>query len=111
MEIEDSRNYSDSIPAAMDIEMSMEQCKKILAPFKPLTEIIIARILGYIVQANDGTEDCQSTYSTSYSTLDSDSLSGLPVLDSWNLKVLTDSMKQLVSSILDFFLDNFCGHQ
>lgn len=79
---------------------SLSQCKEMLSLFLPLTEITVARILGTIVRTNTGLENNQDTYLTFCSAIGSSSLADIPLLDSWNIDVLIDSIKQLVSSCL-----------
>lgn len=111
---ESSENEFDAILAEMEKELNMadlmkelgygcttnvSQCKEMLSLFLPLTEITVARILGTIVRTNTGLEHNQSTYLTFCSAIGGSSLPDLPLLDSWNIDVLVDSIKLLVSSL------------
>lgn len=102
----------DSILAEMEKEMSMgdimkelgygctanaSQCMEIFSLFLPLTEITVAKILGTIARTQAGLEDNQNTFSTVSLALGCSTLSDLPSLSSWNIDVLIDSIKQLVS--------------
>lgn len=113
---ESSENDFDTILAEMDKEMStaglmkelgygctmsVSQCKEILSLFLPLTEKTVGAILGTIVRTNDGLEDSQNSYSTFCCALGGSSLSDPPGFDSWNIAVIIESIKQLVSSMLD----------
>lgn len=102
----------DSILAEMEKEMSMgdimkelgygctvnaSQCKEILSLFLPLTEITLSKILGTIARTQAGLEDNQNMLSTFSLALGCSALSDLQSLNSWNIDVLIDAIKQLVS--------------
>lgn len=105
-------NDFDAILAEMEKEMSMgdimkelgygctvdaSQCKEILSLFVPLNEITISKILGTITCSHTGLEDSQNTFSTFGMALGCNTSSDLPLLNSWNIDVLIDTIKQLVS--------------
>ena len=111
-------NDFDSILAEMEKEMSMgdimkelgygctvnaTQCKEILSLFLPLTEITISKILGMIVRNHTGLEDSRNIYTTFSLALGCSALSDLPSLNSWDVDVLIDTMKQLVSFFFSLF--------
>lgn len=113
----------DSILAEMEKEMSMgdimkelgygctvnaSQCREILSLFLPLTEITVSKILGTIARTQSGLEDNQNTFSTFSLALGCSSSSDLPLLNSWNIDVLIDTIKQLVSLLLLFLLQFSC---
>lgn len=117
-------NDFDSILAEMEKEMSMgdimkelgygctvnaTQCKEILSLFLPLTEITISKILGMIARNHTGLEDSRNIYTTFSLALGCSALSDLPSLNSWDVDVLIDTMKQLV--ILFFFICMFYGNK
>lgn len=76
------------------------QCKEILCLFLPLTETTIAGLLGTVARTQAGLEDNQTTFTESLLAMGSNNLSELPLLSSWNIEILIDSVKQLVSYIL-----------
>ena len=105
-------NDFDSILAEMEKEMSMgdimkelgygctvnaTQCKEIVSLFLPLTEITISKILGMIARNHTGLEDSRNLYTTFSLALGCSALSDLPSLNSWDVDVLIDTVKQLVS--------------
>uniref|UniRef100_A0A2N9FJB6 CCR4-NOT transcription complex subunit 1-like n=1 Tax=Fagus sylvatica TaxID=28930 RepID=A0A2N9FJB6_FAGSY len=100
----------DSILAEMEKEMSMgdimkelgygctvnaSQCKEILSLFLPLTEATLSKILGTIACTQAGLEDNQNTFPTFSLAVGCSTLSDLPLLNSWNIDVLIDTIKQL----------------
>lgn len=102
----------DAIVAEMEKEISMadvmkelgygctisaSKCKEILSLFMPLTEASIARILGIVVRSHAGLEENTSTFSSFLSAIGSNPLSDLPFLSSWDVNVLVETIKQLVS--------------
>ncbi|KAL2491080.1 transcription regulator [Abeliophyllum distichum] len=111
---EGSEDDFDAILAEMEKEISMadmmkelgygctvdvSQCKEMLSLFLPLTEVKIATILGTIAQTYAGLDDSQTAFTTFRSALGSNSVSDPPLLNSWNIEILVDSIKQLVSLI------------
>lgn len=81
------------------------QCKEILSLFLPLTEITISKILGMIARNHTGLEDSRNIYATFSLALGFSGLSDLPSLNSWDVDVLLDTVKQLVSLV--FFICMF----
>lgn len=81
------------------------QCKEILSLFLPLTEITISKILGMIARNHTGLEDSRNICATFSLALGCSALSDLPSLNSWDVDVLLDTVKQLVSSV--FFISMF----
>lgn len=107
-------NDFDAILAEMEKEMSMgdimkelgygctvdvSQCKEILSLFLPLTEITISKILGTIACTHAGLEDNQNTFSSFSMSLGCNTSSDLPLLNSWNIDVLIETIQQLVSTL------------
>ncbi|KAL7203784.1 hypothetical protein ACSBR2_016943 [Camellia fascicularis] len=107
---ESNEDDFDAVLAEMEKEMSMadiikelgygctvnvSQCIEMLSLFLPLTEITVSRIFGTIARTHAGLEDNQNAFSTFYSALGSGSSSDLPLLSSWDIDVLIDSIKQL----------------
>ncbi|CAL5401263.1 unnamed protein product [Camellia sinensis] len=107
---EGDENDFDAVLAEMEKEMSMSdimkelgygctvnvsRCVEMLSLFLPLTEITVSRILGTIARTHAGLEDNQNAFSTFYYALGTDSSSDLPLMSSWNIDVLIDSIKQL----------------
>jgi hypothetical protein len=112
----------DSILAEMEKEMSMgdimkelgygctvnaSQCIEILSLFLPLTEITLSKILGTIARTQAGLEDNQNMLSTFNLALGCSTLSDLQSLNSWNIDVLIDAIKQLVSLFFVLFATFF----
>ncbi|PON57727.1 CCR4-NOT transcription complex subunit [Trema orientale] len=110
---ESEDNDFDAILAEMEKEMSMgdimkelgygctvdaSQCKEILSLFLPLNEITISKILGTITCSHAGLEDSQNTFLTFSMALGFNTSSDLPSLNSWNIDVLIDTIKQLAPS-------------
>ncbi|VVA30197.1 PREDICTED: CCR4-NOT mRNAion complex [Prunus dulcis] len=110
---ESGENDFDAILAEMEKEMSMgdimkelgygctvdsSQCKEILSLFLPLTEFTISKILGMISCTHAGLEDNQNTFSTFRLALGDSTLSDMPMLNTWNIDVLVDTIKQLAPS-------------
>lgn len=73
------------------------QCKETLSLFSPLTEVTLSRIIGTIARTHIGLEDNHSTASSFAMALGNTSWSDLPSPSSWNIDILVDSIKQLVS--------------
>ncbi|KAL6965062.1 hypothetical protein U1Q18_036119 [Sarracenia purpurea var. burkii] len=107
---DDNENDFDTVLAEMEKEMSMadimkelgygctvnvSQCIEMLSLFSPLTEITISRIIGTIARTHAGLEDNQNAFSTFSSALGTGISSDMPLLTSWNIDVLIDSIKQL----------------
>ncbi|GFP80906.1 ccr4-not transcription complex subunit 1 [Phtheirospermum japonicum] len=104
----------DAILAEMEKEISMadvmselgygctvndSQCKEILSLFLPLSDATIAKILGTIARTYAGLDDSQNVYSAFRSALGGNSVLDLPSLDSWNVDVIVESIKQLAPGI------------
>lgn len=102
----------DAILAEMEKEISMAdvmcelgygctanvaQCKEMLSLFLPLCEATVAKILGTIARTYAGLDDSQNVFATFRSALGGNGLLDMPSLNSWNVDVLVDSIKQLVS--------------
>ncbi|XP_004306964.1 PREDICTED: CCR4-NOT transcription complex subunit 1-like [Fragaria vesca subsp. vesca] len=107
---ESGENDFDAILAEMEKEMSMgdimkelgygctvdsSQCKEILSLFLPLNEITISKILGTIACTHAGLEDNQNTFSTFRLAMGYSTSSDLPMLNTWNIDVLVDTINQL----------------
>ncbi|KAL5134610.1 CCR4-NOT transcription complex subunit 1 [Glycine soja] len=69
-------------------------CKEILSLFLPLTDNALSKLLGAIAYSNTGLEDNQNTYLT-FRAAHGYNVSELPLLNSWNIDVLIDTVKQL----------------
>lgn len=113
--LESNEDEFDTLLAEMEKEISIadvmremgyrctvndSQCKDMLSLFLPLTESTVARILGTVACTHADLDDNQNSFLTFCSALGTSSLSDLPSTNSWNIDVLVDSIKQLVSSIL-----------
>ncbi|KAM7476295.1 hypothetical protein LguiB_023538 [Lonicera macranthoides] len=114
LDLVDNGNEFDDILAEMEKETSMSdimkelgygctvnvtQCREMLSLFLPLTEVTVAKIIGTIVRTDAGLEDSSNTFLTFCSAVGSSSLSDLPLLNSWNIDVLVDSINQLAPGI------------
>lgn len=73
-------------------------CKEILSLFLPLTEATISRILVAVVRTYAGHNDNYNTFSTFRLSLGCCTPIELPTLRSWNVDILFETIKQLVSS-------------
>ncbi|XP_075501008.1 uncharacterized protein LOC142539437 isoform X2 [Primulina tabacum] len=104
----------DAILAEMEKESSMadmmnelgygctanvSQCKEMLSLFLPLSDVTIAKILGTIARTYAGLDDSQNVFSTFCSALGVSIGLEQPSLNSWNVDVLVDSIKQLAPGI------------
>ncbi|KAJ0100167.1 hypothetical protein Patl1_19850 [Pistacia atlantica] len=107
-----SESEFDAILAEMERETSMadimrelgygctfnsSHCKEVLSLFSPLTEVTLSRILSTIARTFVGLEDNQNSYSTFCSAIGSTASSDLNGFSSWNVDVLVNSIKELVS--------------
>ncbi|KAL3616494.1 hypothetical protein CASFOL_039884 [Castilleja foliolosa] len=104
----------DAILAEMEKEISMadvmselgygctvngSQCKEILSLFLPLSDATIAKILGTIARTYAGLDDSQNVFAAFRSALSGNGVLDLPSLDSWNVNVIVESIKQLAPGI------------
>lgn len=109
---ETGENDFDAILADIQKEMNMgdivkelgygctvdvSQCREIFSLFLPLTDNTLSKLLGSIARTHAGLEDNQSTFLTFGAALGYNNLSELPPLNSWNIDVLVDTIKHLVS--------------
>ncbi|KAG6432328.1 hypothetical protein SASPL_103904 [Salvia splendens] len=100
----------DAILAEMEKEISMAdvmcelgygctanvaQCKEMLSLFLPLTDATVAKILGTVARTYVGLDDSQNVFATFRSAHGGNSVLDMPSLNSWNVDVLVDSIKQL----------------
>lgn len=74
-----------------------KQCKDIFSSFAPLSEATISRILGNVARTCADFEDNHSSFSTFCLALGCCVPSELPTPRSWNVDILIDTIKQLVS--------------
>ncbi|CAN6460845.1 unnamed protein product [Victoria cruziana] len=75
--------------------LSGSHCKEILSIYSPLNEVSIARIISAIVRTHTGLEDSQTAYATFCSALCNSSVADYSWMNSWNVDVLLDSIKQI----------------
>ncbi|XP_039684486.1 CCR4-NOT transcription complex subunit 1 isoform X2 [Medicago truncatula] len=75
--------------------VDVSQCKEVLSLFLPLTDNMLSKLLGAIAHTHAGMEDNQSTFLTFGAALGYNNLSELPPLNSWNIDVLIDTVKNL----------------
>lgn len=110
--IDSAENEFDAILAEIDKEISVGdlmgelgcgftadalQCKEILSTFAPLGEATISRILGNVSRTCADLEDNHTTFSTFTLALGCCIPTELPTPRSWNVDILVDTIKQLVS--------------
>ena len=76
--------------------VDVSQCKEIFSLFLPLTENTLSKLLGAIACTRTGLEDSQNTYLT-FRAAHGYNVSELPLLNSWNIDVLIDTLMHLVS--------------
>ncbi|KAG6428008.1 hypothetical protein SASPL_112256 [Salvia splendens] len=67
--------------------------------FLPLTDATIAKILGTIARTYAGLDNSQNVYTTFRSALGGNTVLDMPSLNSWNVDVLVDSIRQLAPGI------------
>ncbi|PIN21929.1 hypothetical protein CDL12_05383 [Handroanthus impetiginosus] len=79
--------------------VSVAQCKEMLSLFLPLSEAMIAKILGTIARNYEGLDDSQNVFAAFRSALGNNSILDSPSLNSWNVDVLVESIKQLAPGI------------
>ncbi|KAL6569340.1 hypothetical protein OROMI_013854 [Orobanche minor] len=104
----------DAILAEMEKEISMadvmcelgygctvdvSQCKEILSLFLPLSDATVAKILGTIARTYEDIDDSQNMFAAFRSALVGINVLDLPPLNSWNVEVLVESIKQLAPGI------------
>ncbi|KAK7277081.1 hypothetical protein RIF29_18231 [Crotalaria pallida] len=85
--------------------VDVSQCKEIFSLFSPLTDNTLSKLLGSIARTHAGLEDNQSTFETFGAALGCNlselpplndlSKTKLPPLNSWNIDVLIDTIRQL----------------
>ncbi|MCI03870.1 CCR4-NOT transcription complex subunit, partial [Trifolium medium] len=75
--------------------VDVSQCKEVLSLFLPLTDNMLSKLLGAIAHTHAGLEDNQSTFLTFGAALGYNNLSELPPLNSWNIDVLIDTVKNI----------------
>ncbi|XP_045789212.1 CCR4-NOT transcription complex subunit 1 [Trifolium pratense] len=75
--------------------VDVSQCKEVLSLFLPLTDNMLSKLLGAIAHTHAGLEDNQSTFLTFGAALGYNNLSELPLLNSWNIDVLIDTVKNI----------------
>lgn len=106
-----SGNDFDTVLAEIEKEMSMadvmtelgygctidtSHCKEMLSLFQPLNDVTLSKLLGTIACTHTGLEDGQNTYATFCTAVGGSLASDSSLLNSWNVDVLVDSIKQLV---------------
>jgi hypothetical protein len=79
--------------------VDVSQCKEVLSLFLPLTDNMLSKLLGAIAHTHAGLEDNQNTFLTFGAALGYNNLSELPPLNSWNIDVLIDTVKNIVSCL------------
>lgn len=80
--------------------VNVSQCQEMLSLFLPLSEVTIARVLATVVRTYAGLNDNRNVFTTFSSALGINTVSNLSPLKSWNVDILVDSIKQLVSSVI-----------
>lgn len=94
---------------------TVSHCKEMLSLFLPLDELTICKILVTIACTHVGNEESQNAHSTFCSAVGINSTADSSSLSSWNIEVVVDSIKQLVSLLLTpvkrlrlYFFSLFC---
>lgn len=113
-----SENEFDAILAEIDRETGVgdlmgelgcgftadaQLCKEILSSFAPLREATISRILGNVARTCADLEDNHTTFSTFSLALGCCIPTELPTQRSWNIDILVETIKQLVSYLKPFY--------
>lgn len=75
-------------------------CNEVLSLFSPLTEAKVSGVLATIARTHTGLDDNENFYSLFCSAMGNSTTSETLCVGSWNVDVLVDSIKQLVSSFL-----------
>lgn len=83
------------------------QCKDVLSHFLPLTETSVAQIMSATARTCSGLVDHQHVYSALPLVVGFVNPSDQLSMNSWNIDVLVDSIKQLVSFLLVIIKYNF----
>ncbi|XP_008796100.2 CCR4-NOT transcription complex subunit 1-like isoform X2 [Phoenix dactylifera] len=95
-EIEKEMNMADVMTElGYGCTINTSHCKEMLSLFHPLNEVTLSKLLGTIARTHSGLEDAHSTYATFCAAVGSSSESDSSLLNSWNVDVLVDSIKQL----------------
>ena len=94
-EATDVANIMEELGYGCTIDVS--HCKDILSFFSPLKEETVSKIISMVVRTHTGLEDAHGTHSTFYTSMFNSSITDSSWLSSWNIDVLLDSIKQLVS--------------
>ncbi|XP_010933666.1 uncharacterized protein [Elaeis guineensis] len=95
-EIEKEMNMADVMTElGYGCTINTVHCKEILSLFHPLNEVTLSKLLGTIARTHSGLKDAQNTYATFCAAVGSSSESASSLLNSWNVDVLVDSIKQL----------------
>ena len=77
---------------------TVPHCKEMLSLFLPLDELTICKILVTIACTHVGNEEChQNAFSAFCSAVGISNSTDPSLLTSWNIDVVVDSIKQLVS--------------
>ncbi|PKA46458.1 hypothetical protein AXF42_Ash012590 [Apostasia shenzhenica] len=74
---------------------NISHCQEMLSHFMPINEATIARLIGTVVSTSAGLEDAQSIHYTFCSAVGSNLTCESSSLNSWNVDVLVDSIRQL----------------
>lgn len=74
-------------------------CKEVLSNFLPLNEVTLSRILSTVARTYTGLKDSQLSHSIFCSAIGSSAAFDKSCPGSWNVDVLVDSIKQLVSPV------------
>ncbi|GAB2287059.1 hypothetical protein Dimus_039804 [Dionaea muscipula] len=97
-EMEKERSMADVMKElGYGCTIDMSKCKEVLSLFLPLTEKTLSRIIGTITRTHAGLEDYQNTFSVFLAANGSGPTGDLASLSSWNIDVLIESIKELVS--------------
>ncbi|XP_051196211.1 uncharacterized protein [Lolium perenne] len=70
-------------------------CKDVLAPFEPLNDLGISKLLGAVVSSTLGLDEANNTYSTFISAFGNSQTSDSIQSTAWNINVLVDSINEI----------------
>lgn len=78
---------------------NIAHCKEILSFFMPLNEVTVSKLISTIARSRVGLDDSQNVYSSFCSVLDKNLSTDQSLLNSWNVDVLVDSIKQMAPKL------------
>ncbi|ONK63797.1 uncharacterized protein A4U43_C07F19040 [Asparagus officinalis] len=95
-EIEEEMSMADILKElGYGCTVNASHCKEILSLFLPLNEVTLSKLLGTIARSHVGLNDAQNIHSSFYSAFGGSATVDPSSLNTWNVDVLVDSIKQL----------------